>query len=440
MGFPSRLTALAVFPAFLPCLALSQQPRLGTKVTLPSGTALAVTTPKAVPMRAGAELSTRLLYPVYCNNRLVLPAGTAVTGSIVSLLPNHAARLDARLGGDFTPMHKAVVQFTTILLPSGVVLPITTGTVTDGAPIYKVVAPPPGQGGFIHRQYEQLRQRAHDTLAIATGPDKLDRARQFVYGQLPYHPERIAKNTSWTVETDAPLTFPQPASAAPSPVAVVPVPPADPQVWLVNAYLAHAMSSANAKPGQEIQATVAEPILAADGTIAVPQGSVLSGTITQARRARTFGRSARLRFRFTKLTLPGGSAQSVRTSLKQVDSNTPDGLQMTQEGEVKPKPHSKVVVPLLLAALAAQPFDQEHGHDQLRKAGEASNSLGILGFIIGVAAQQPNLAAGIGFYGAALSLYQRLIRRGPEVAFVRDTRIVLQTTPTSNSPLKAATH
>jgi len=197
------------------------------------------------------------------------------------------------------------------------------------------------------------------------------------------------------------------------------------------------MTSASAKAGEEIQAKVAQPVLNADGSIAVPQGSILSGTITQARPARTFGRSARLRFRFTQLTLPGAAPQHVRTALTQLDSNQLDTLSMNNEGVVKPKPRDKLAVPLILLAAAVQPLDTERGHDALRKSAVASNSLGLIGFIVGTAAQQANVAAGIGFYGTAISLYQRLIRRGPEVMFARNTRIVVQTTP-SAEPLKPA--
>ena len=450
MALPLHVAALTLCSAATAAVAAHAQTHT---VTLPAGTPIAVSTSDHVPMRTGEPLITHTLYPIYAANTLVLPAGTAVTGTVISLHSNHAARIDARLDGDFTPLRQPVVRFTALVLPSGEAILITTGTATDGAPIYRVVAPLPRQGGLLRQGYDRLRQRVRDAVAVATGPDKTDRARQFLYSQLPYHPQRIQKGTSWTVETDAPVTFTEDALPA-SPVAkTVPkaTPPTTshsgpavaapgPKPWIVKAYLTHSMTSATAQPGQAIRATVAEPIFDGNGTLAIPQGSMLSGTITQARRSRTFGRAARLRFRFTQLTLPDQAAQSVRTSLTQVDSNTPNSLVMTREGEVKPKPRDKIAIPLLLAALAAQPFDQEHGRDTLQKNALASNSLGLIGFIVGTAARQANVAAGIGFYGAALSLYQRLIRRGPEVAFVRDTRIVLQTIPTTNAPLQPTRH
>jgi hypothetical protein len=59
----------------------------------------------------------------------------------------------------------------------------------------------------------------------------------------------------------------------------------------------------------------------------------------------------------------------------------------------------------------------------------ATQSLGILGFIIGTAAGQRNIAAGIGYYGAAISIYERWIKRGREVTLSCDTRLLLQIRP-----------
>jgi hypothetical protein len=57
--------------------------------------------------------------------------------------------------------------------------------------------------------------------------------------------------------------------------------------------------------------------------------------------------------------------------------------------------------------------------------------------ITGTAAGQRNIAAGIGYYGAAVAIYERWIKRGREVSFARDTRLVLQTTPRHSVVLTA---
>ena len=101
---------------------------------------------------------------------------------------------------------------------------------------------------------------------------------------------------------------------------------------------------------------------------------------------------------------------------------------MDSEGAVKPKPQDKVVVPLLLLGLAAAPLDPDPGdNDEFFKNGAASNSLGLPSFITGIAVNSMGVAAGFGFYGASLSIYDRWIKRGTEVNFPRNARVILQT-------------
>lgn len=254
-----------------------------------------------------------------------------------------------------------------------------------------------------------------------TGPDKRDRLTQFLYTQLPYHPQRIEKMTAWTV------------------LAVV-SPEVDSKTWIIQAYLSDALSSAMSKPGETIKATVAEPIYNADHTIAVPQGATIVGAVTKARPARSFGRGGTLHFDFRQLILPGGNARNVRASLIGADSSAPDKLALDSEDQVKPKPQGKLLVPFTLLVLAARPLDVDKGDGAgggFGKDAVASNSLGVIGSIIGTALPQRNVAAGIGYYGAAVSIYERWIKRGRDVTFARDTRLVLQTTPRNSAVLPA---
>jgi hypothetical protein len=185
---------------------------------------------------------------------------------------------------------------------------------------------------------------------------------------------------------------------------------------------------------------VAEPVLNPDGTVAVPTGAMLTGTVTQARPARHFDRSGVLRFNFSEIKLPGQEAQQVRTSLAGADT-LGGQLNMNSEGEVKPKPQDKILIPALLVILASQPFDRDGrkhpgGGDMGGKDAVASGSLGLISLIVGTAAQQPNFAIGLGMYSAALSIYPRYFGKGAKVAFPKDTRIVIQTTVTRSVSLK----
>ncbi|WP_353068474.1 hypothetical protein RBB75_14355 [Tunturibacter empetritectus] len=411
-------------------------------ITVPAGTPFPVQIEDHLPMRVGQAISAELIYPIYIDNTEVLPAGTVVSGMVVGLHANHSQRVSARLRGDFTPFRTPVVRFTGVTLADGTTVPLVTGVATDGAPIYRLVAPPPRQGGFVHQQWDNGKQILKDKLAIVTGPDKGDRLKQFLYTQLPCHPQRIEKKTAWTVETSEPLSLSQTAVetvAKAQPVAATPAPAeTDSRTWIIQAYLGGGLSSATSKSGEAIEATVAEPIYNPDHTIAVPEGATIVGAVTEAKPARSFGRGGTLHFDFRQLILPSGVTQNVQASLTGADSAAPDKLALDSEGQVKPKPQDKLLVPFTLLVLAARPLDVDKGEGAgggFGKNAVASNSLGAIGFIVGTALQQRNVAAGLGYYGAAISIYERWIKRGRDVTFARDTRLVLQTTPRNSTML-----
>ncbi len=403
-------------------------------------------------MKAGAVIRGELLYPVYQDNRLVLPAHTVIGGSVVALKTDHSKRVAARLRADFTPFHTPIVRFDSIIAPDGTQTAITTAEGTEGAPIYRVVRTPTPQGGFIGQYFRLALQYVDGTIQAIIGPDKGDRFMQFIYSQLPYHPERIQKGTAWTIETTSPLTLaplPVPAPVlTPNPSrfrlsrtktltsdAVAATTGSRP-TWILQAYLNEAISSETSKANQPIHATVAEPVMNPDGTVAVPTGALLTGTVTQAKPSRHFDRVGVLRFNFSEIQLPGKEIQQVRTTLAGADAAGGDALNMNAEGEVQPKPQDKILIPALLILLASRPLDREHHHDMAGKNATASSGLGLISMIVGTAAQQPNFATGIGMYSAAVSIYPRYFGKGAKVAFPKNTRIVIQTTETRSVSLK----
>jgi hypothetical protein len=424
------------------CLLLSAAACTAQSITIPNGTPLALRIERHMRMRIGEPIRAELIYPIYANNVLVLPPKTVVTGTVVGLHSDHARRVAARLRTDFTPFSIPVVSFTGIMLADGSVYSVATTSATDGAPIYRLVTPPPRKGGFIHQQWDNGIQVMRDRLSVVTAPDKGDRLIQLLYSQLPYHPQRIEKGTAWTVETSEPVSLPsQPVIATvPEPLNKAKASPlaqdGASKSWIIQAYLKQHLSSATSQSGDEIEATVAEPVYNADQTIAVPQGSRIIGAVTQSKPARAFGRAGSLHFDFRELILPTGETQNVQSSLVAADSSAGQKLALDSEGQAKPKPQDKLVVPFILLTLAARPLDYDHGENAFGKQAVASNSLGVLGFIVGTAARQRNIAAGIGYYGAALSIYERWIRRGSEITFAHDTRLVLQTTPRHTAVLR----
>jgi len=438
------LVAVCVLPSTVQC-----QTSAGT---LPAGTPLAVTVDHNYSMRAGEVIRGKLLYSIYTDNELLLTKGTVVSGEVVALHSDHNRRVRAVMGGDFTPYHVPEIRFTRIVLTDGRTLPLPSGSAANGAPIYRAVAPAKGKGGFVRQRFDAGLSAARSDLAVFIAPGKGDRLLQFVYGRLPYHPQRIEKGTSWVVETTNAVEVPTQTAAAT--VADQPAarklriweerapaiaPPANESAWIVQANLEDPLSSENASKGQVIHAVVAEPIYNTDHTLAVPQGAMLVGSVTRAKPARRFGRTGILSFNFNQLVQPNAETQTVETRLTGAD--TAEQIALNSEGQAQSKPQDKFAVPFILAMMAARPLDQDRGHDgtshQVGKNGVGGAAgLGLVGMVVGLAGGSPYAAAGIGYWGAARAIYYRWIARGQKISFAKDTRIVVETTPRRSAPIK----
>lgn len=448
---PPLCVSPILFCALLPTPGAAAQ---DSGATLPAGTPLPVKISRQLRMKKGEPVRAELLYPVYANNHLLMPAGTPVLGSVIELRSDHVRRVHAILGGDFTPFRIPVVRFTGVVLPDGTTLPLSAEPATDGAPIFRAVSPPPSHGGLFHQEIHAGLTIARDDLHQFLGPDKGPRLVQFIYSQLPYHPQRIEPGTAWTVETSAPLVIPaQPAPAAPAPApparkphfwepeaAATPSETTDTSTWILQAYLAAPLSSETSTTGEPIRAVVAEPVIGPDGAVAVPQGAILVGSVTRAKPSSRFGRTGVLSFNFRQLILPeSDEKQIVETRLTGADSAA--NIALNSEGQAKSKPQDKIAIPLILALMAARPLDQDHqGVDQVGKNGMGGAAgLGLVGTIAGLAGGSPYAAAGIGYWGAARAFYSRWIAHGQKITFAKDTRIVVETTPRRTAPITPAT-
>jgi hypothetical protein len=448
MSLRSHARRLLWMYALLPGLLNGQ----ATSVQISTATPLSVELLQHAPMEAGEPLECRLLYPVYVDNRIALPAGATLHGKVVELDPDRSRRIHSWLRGDFTPFRVPVVQFDHLVLPDGTLQPIASNSAKDGVPVLRL-SPPPGQpkGSFITRQMADAKQRLKETAALFTAPGRGDRLVQFIYTQLPYHPQRIETGTTWMVELAEPLSL-NLSDAAPS------VDPAvstkdevgkgarnagqkksdaaaqtseQTPVWQLRAYLQRTISSANEKPGDTFQARVAEPIFNSDHALVVPEGSLLVGEISQAKPARSFGRKGKLRFHFRELKLPDGFAQPIEGTLAGIDSNKAANLQIDSEGGIQQRSQNRVIVPLVLTLLAGRAFDDDGS--QVFHSAVASNGFGIVGRVVGIVASSRNVAAGIGIYGAALSFYDLWLAHGHDVVFAKNTRIEVTTTPGRSS-------
>ena len=428
------LRYLALLPPIVTASGLFAQQ---ISVQVPVATPLAVRLGKPVPMKKGAILQGSLMYPVYVDNRLAIPAGSTLRGSVIALDPDRSHRIHSRLRGDFTPFHIPVVRFDQLVFPDGTIKQIVSNDATNGAPLMHLgTSVSKAPRSFFSQQLTLAKDHVRDGAAWVTAPGRGYRMVQLLYSQLPYHPERIQPATMWTVTLAQPLALEtdevsanehsSPALASVASRKPVPPPqaetlPDDKSVWKLRAYLEQTISSDKEKPGDTFEAVVAEPVFEPDHTLAVPEGSILVGTITEARPARSFGRAGKLRFDFRELKLPGGLSQHAEGTLAGADVSKSQQLQIDSEGGVQAAPKASIIVPTALTLLAARAFDEDG--NRVVNATVGSNGFGIIGRVVGMVAQSRYLAGSIGFYAAGLSLYDCCLARGQNIVFVKNTRI-----------------
>ncbi|MGD0095840.1 MAG: hypothetical protein ABSB60_05055 [Terracidiphilus sp.] len=407
--------------------------------TLPSGTNLQVETLRHYPMRQGEAIDAELLNPIFVEGNLAVPQNTVLHGKIVALEPDSKTRWHARLRGDFTPFHTVEVHFDELALPAGE-FAISAGSADNGAPVLRLASSGarPHQS-FVSRYWTQAKNQLHDRIAVFTAPGRGDRALQMLYHQLPYHPERIEAHTMWSFDLTEPLALPPASQTAQTPAQPAQTGSAKAETWSVHALLTNGVTSATAKPGDPVQALVVEPVFDSDRRLAVPQGSVLVGRVSEAKAARSLGRNGKLRFNFQQVRFPQATSQPaadrpVEGSLAGATTESRHDLSLDAEGTVTPRNQSSAIAPLLLTVLAGRALDEDG--NITAQTGVASNGFGLVGRFVGMAAGNRNIAAGIGYYAAALSTYENFLRPGRDVIFPKDTRIEIETTPLRAPVLK----
>ncbi|HET6168883.1 MAG TPA: hypothetical protein VFE01_01830, partial [Terracidiphilus sp.] len=403
-------------------------PKAPISPALPEGTSLQVEVTRQYPMKAGEAIEGRLMHPIYSDGKLVISANTPLRGKVIALQPDKKTRWSGRVRGDFTPFDTAEVRFDELMLPSGP-LPIAAATADRGAPVLRLSAPgATPRHSLIGREWAAAKTHLHDQIAFFTDPGRGERALQLLYHQLPYHPQRIAAHTAWSFELTAPVTLPDPP---PNTVAEADSSQKSgagkPETWAVHALLTRDLTSATARTGDPVQALVVEPVYDKDKQLVVPQGSTLLGKVSSAKAARSFGRNGKLRFTFQEVRFPEGFNRQVEGSLGGAATEKTQNLSMDAEGTITPRNQASAIAPLLLTMLAGRALDNDG--NLTAQTGVASNGFGLVGRIVGVAAGSRNLAAGIGFYAAGLSVYDNFLHSGRDVVFPKDTRIEIETTP-----------
>jgi len=180
-----------------------------------------------------------------------------------------------------------------------------------------------------------------------------------------------------------------------------------------------------------VEAVISEPLLDGDHEVILPQGSRLSGTVSQVQPARRMKKNGQLRIRFQELTQPDGIQGKVEATLEGVQSGRDANVKLDPEGGAEattPKTRYLATALSLTLAAASVRSDSDVDHGVAHAGGDTgprvaggANGFKLVGIVLGLAVQSRALGYAMGAYGAGMSVYSNFIARGHEVVFPKNT-------------------
>jgi hypothetical protein len=404
------------------------------KESLPAGTILAVQLSADSKMKAGTPVSGRLTEPVYGHDKLLIPRGSVLTGKIIELKPASRSRsVNAKMSGDFTPLHEAAVQFQQITFPGGAHVTISTAPTTQGVEtlhIQSAYAAAHHQS-LPKRVWNDLNGRKNEAVATFTAPGKTSRLKKMFYHQLPYHPETLDGGLEYNAALERPVEL--------SVLSDTPKEPArDEKKGLEKTATLHALlttpvDSKTAVQGTAVKAEVTEPFFDEQNRVVVPEGSVLVGSVTQSKPAGKWAHNGVLRFTFNQLQFPAGFQQRVYGTTSAIAVDHRSNLQMDVEGGVSPQ-KSSALLPLAMGVLSAAALHEDE--DTLAHAATSSNGFALIGRALAIGTGSNYVGGIIGAYGTARTTYTRFIQHGSDVSFPQNTRIEIEVDPITSKVLE----
>ncbi len=393
--------------------------------------------------KVGQPVHGRLTEPVYAFDRMVIPAGTEVLGSITGIQdPSKRKRVLAALNTDLSPYRPYTVEFHSLRLADGRELQIQANVSRASAGVLEFVAADANRNsgkiaagkGLVKKKVAEAREQARQEWKMATDqihePGKIHRIERYALQQLPYRPEYIEKGTAFNVDLTQPLEFGVETKSAADMNMLGLEPPAGSRV---RAALVTPLSSATSKKGDEVEAVLTQPLIAGD-KLFFPEGSRLRGTVLQARAARRLSKNGELRIMFHELVLPNGTVQRVDTNLDGVAVGKGDHLQLDSEGGAQVTPpkgrYLSTGIAVALAAASASPDRDREMHGNAGDAGgsAATGASGFraVGLIAGTLVHSRAFSTGMGFYGAGMSVYSHFLARGRDVVYPKDMTMVVE--------------
>jgi hypothetical protein len=460
------LTAIAPAQDKTPDTSAGQSTNI--PLVVPAGVPLRLYLTKRVSKRLNAPVEAKLLTPLYAFDHEVIPAGTQVLGNVSRLQPvPRWQRLRAVFGGDFTPLHIAQIEFTSLVMPDGHRIDLETRESPGLNSLVPVKPPKPrrqspqaANGGILGTAKQKAKDQIDAQVArvksipdLVRGTDKKEWLYDYAMSRLPYHPQSIRNRTRFDAVLKTSLSFGTETVTWNS-LALLGSQP-DPGS-IVHARLLRPVDSMRSKPGDKVEAALEQPLFSPDHKLVLPEGTRVEGSVVVAKKAGWFHRAGRLRFTFQSVDLTPQTAELRTAAVEAAEMKTTPGstpspdrvpgaepqlqfrtqatvnaaeggnapVKVDSEGTVQAQ-ESKTrfigtAVALLITHRAA---DNDAG-----KTGVNGNSPNVSGRTLGgglgfgllgtIAAQSSNnVGMALSYYGMAWTVFSTIVAKGPDVQF-----------------------
>ncbi len=403
-------------------------PEGAQQLTVLSGSAFRVEVMRRARLQKGRVIQGRLLEPIYAENRLLIPSGALLEGTISAVLPAaHGKRVDAKFHGDFTPLNEPVIQWTVLSRNDGSQYPLQAES-SSAAGITLYFRSGHTHQSLVRRGWTVLMGRKDSAMSTVKSPHKWERLQKYFWSQLPYHPQYIEEGTQYEMALTRDLQLPdeQSDAQADAQTEIDAQKPLE-QMVSVHSRLRTDLDSANAKAGDPVEAIVTQPVFDANNELIIPQNSILHGKVLQAAAAGRRGRNGTLRFTFNEVTFPSGFQQDVHATPTAIEASPETKLSIDQEGGVTQETNRGIAAPLVMGLLSASAFSDDDGG--LGKAAISSNGFALVGRFVAIGIGSRYVSGSIGALGTGRIIYKRFLAHGKDTHFSNDTEVMLEMSP-----------
>jgi hypothetical protein len=208
------------------------------------------------------------------------------------------------------------------------------------------------------------------------------------------------------------------------------------------------VDSAKTTRGAPIAARLTEPVFSAQHELIFPEGTLLTGEVTQAIPARRWRRNGRLRVLFASVQPPAQASHPLLASLYSIQAGAGEGVTVDEEGGTSITNSKTRFIPPALAVLAVRgSAHQEHELDDddpglpthlvATQGSPGAKALGgffgfgAIGAVVGQFSRP--VAIALSAVGAARTIYTSIVAKGREVTFNADTPIQVRLAPGSST-------